>query len=108
MKRTTETPGRREPHTSNNISRGNQQSEDKRCEDLHQQWVNAEFIRLKRTVQVDNVTGSVGPLHYCRDSSGSVNTFGSSATMMTFSLYNRILRDAKLSVDVPEKPDVSY
>ena len=112
MKRAqTETPGQKEQQTSNTITGQTQQSEDKTCEDLHQLWVEAEFSRMKRAFQVDNVTGSVGPLYYCEvEIAGqpvqALIDSGSSATVMTFSLLQRIARDAQLSVDVLEKPDV--
>ena len=61
----TETPGWKEQHTSNTITGQTQQSEDQTCKDLHQLWVEAEFSRMKRVFQVDNVTRSVGPLYYC-------------------------------------------
>ena len=112
MKRAqTETLGRKEQHTSNTNTGQTQQSEDKTCEDLHQLWVEAEFSRMKRAFQVDNVTGSVGPLYYCEVEIAeqpveALIDSGSSATVMTFSLLQRIARDAQLSVDVLEKPDV--
>ena len=112
MKRAqTETPGQKEQHTSNTITGQTQQSEDKTCEYFHQLWVEAEFSRMKRVFQVDNVTGSVGLLYYCEvELAGQlvealINS-GSSATVMMFSLFQRIARDAQLLVDVLEKPDV--
>ena len=112
MKRAqTDTPGRKEQHTSNTITGQTQQSEDKMYEDLHQLWVEAEFSRMKRVFQVDNVTEAVRPLYYCEmEIAGQpvealINS-GSSATVMTFSLLQMIARDAQLSVDVLEKPDV--
>ena len=107
----TETLGRKEQHASNTITGQTQQSEDKMCEDLHQLWVEAAFSRMKRAFQVDNVTGSVGPLYYCevkiagQPVEALINS-GSSTTVMTFRLLQRNARDAQLSVDVLEKPDV--
>ena len=92
MKRAqTEAPGQKEQHASNTITGQTQQSEDKTCEDLHQLWVEAEFSRMKRAFQVDNVTRAVGPLYYCEvEIAGqpveALIDSGSSATVMTFSL----------------------
>ena len=60
---------------------------------------------------MDNVTRAVGPLYYCEvEIAGqpveALIDSGSSATAMTFSLFQRIARDAQLSVDVLENPDV--
>ena len=112
MKRAqTETQGQKKQHTSNTITGQTQQSEDKACDDLHQLWVEAEFTRMKRAFQVDNVSGSVGPLYYCEvEITGQpVETLidsGSSTTVMTFSLLQRIARDAQLSVDLLENLNV--
>ena len=55
---------------------------------------------MKRVFQVDNVTGSVGPLYYCEvEIAGqpveALIDSGSSATVMTFTLFQRIARDAR-------------
>lgn len=54
---------------------------------------------------MDNVIGSVGPLYYCEVEIAvqpveALIDSGSSATVMTFSLFQKIARDAQLSVDV--------
>ena len=63
---------------------------------------------MKRTLQV---TGAVGPLYYCeaevegRPVEALIDS-GSSATIMTFSLFQRNAKKANLPVDILKKPDV--
>uniref|UniRef100_A0A1X7T0Y8 Aspartic peptidase DDI1-type domain-containing protein n=1 Tax=Amphimedon queenslandica TaxID=400682 RepID=A0A1X7T0Y8_AMPQE len=64
-----------------------------------------------RAVQIDNVTESVGPFYYCDveivgQPVEELIDSGSSATAVTFSLYHRISRNAKLLLDILEKPNV--
>ena len=65
----------------------------------------------RREIYLTEKNSSGGYSHYCDiEVAGqpveALIDSGSSATVLTFSLYNRISRDAKLSVDVLEKPDV--
>ena len=110
-KSTTETPGRREQQSSNAITGQYHNDGDGECEKLHQQWLEAELARMKRTLEVDTVTAAVGPLYYCEaEVEGqpveALIDSGSSATVTTFSLFQRIAKKANLPVDILEKPDV--
>uniref|UniRef100_A0A1X7VFX4 Uncharacterized protein n=1 Tax=Amphimedon queenslandica TaxID=400682 RepID=A0A1X7VFX4_AMPQE len=68
-KSTTETPGR-EQHSSNTITGQYHDNRDRVCEKLYQQCLEAELARMKRTFQVDTVTGAVGRLYYCEAEEG--------------------------------------
>ena len=67
-----EPPGCATPITNNGASSNvvtNQSTtldKEKQCEQLHRQWAEAEYQRIMRSLQVDTVTGSIGPLYYCQ------------------------------------------
>ena len=66
-----EAPGCTTPKNNNGASSNvvtNQSTtldKEKQCEQLHQLWAEVEYQRIKGSLQVDTVTGSVGPLYYC-------------------------------------------
>ena len=66
---------------------------------------------MKKSIVIDQVTGSVGPLYYCRVTIAgqpveALMDSGSSATIMSFSLFKQIAKAARLSADILMKPDV--
>ena len=116
-KQPEETPGRITSKGTTGVSSNvvtNQSSkldEEEQCKQLHQQWAEAEYQRIQKSLQVDTVTGSVGPLYYCQllvagQPVRALVDSGSSATIMSLELFQEIARKAGLSSDVLHKPDV--
>ena len=126
---TSEAPGRVAPRTSSSGVTGqvarsscnattthggtteSQESNDERCQRLYDQWAESELARLQRAIDVDQVTGAVGPLYYCQISVfgqpvKALVDSGSSATVMPFDLYRGIAKKAGIASDALTKPDV--
>ena len=112
-----EAPGRTTPKNNNGASSNvvtNQSTtldKEKQCEQLHRQWAEAEYQRIKGSLQVDTVTGSVGPLYYCQllvagQPVTALVDSGSSATIMSLDLFQEVAKKAGLSSEVLHKPDV--
>ena len=83
---------------------------EKQCEQLHRQWAEAEYQRIKGSLLVDTVTGSVGPLYYCQllvagQPVTALVDCGSSATIMSFELF-QVVKKAGLSSEILHKLDV--
>ena len=78
---------------------------------LHREWSSVEYSRMKKSIGINQVTGSVGPLYYCHVTIAgqpveALMDSGSSATIMSFSLFKQIAKVAHLSADILLKPDV--
>ena len=113
----TETPGKVKTASTKAIttSSGATESLDEKCQRLQQEWTDAEFTRLYKgydaSVVVDQVVGAVGPLCYAtveiagQTVDAMVDT-GSSATILSFELFKRIGKNAKIPTSALSKPDV--
>ena len=98
-----EAPGCTTPITNNGASSNdvaNQSTtldKEKQCEQLHRQWAEAEYQHIMRSLQVDTVTGSIGPLYYCQllvagqPVTALVDSF-SSATIMSLVLFQEVAK----------------
>ena len=88
-----------------------QKDDNEHCQHLYDQWAELELARLQQAIDVDQVTGAVGPLYYCQISAfgqpvkALVDT-GSSATVMPFNLYRGIAKKAGIASDALTRPDV--
>ena len=85
---------------------------EKQCEQLHQQWADTEYQRIKGSLQVDTVTGSVGPLYYCQllvagETVTALVDSGSSATIMSLELFQEVAMKAVLSSEILHEPVVA-
>ena len=112
-----EVPGHTTPKNNNGASSNvvtNQSTtldKEKQCEQHHRQWAEAEYQRIKGSLQMDTVTGSVGPLYYCQLLvAGQLVTAlvdsGSSATIMSLELFQEVAKKAGLSSEILHKLDV--
>ena len=79
---------------------------DDRCQRLREEWTAAEFQRMtqayRTTAGVDAVSGCTGPLYYTKVEIEGVPVeamvdSGSSATIMSFQLFQQVGKQAKLS-----------
>ena len=76
---------------------------EKQCEQLHQQWAEAEYQRIKGSLQVDTVTGSVGPLYNCQllvagQPVTALVDSGSSATIMSLELFQEVFDESRIII----------
>ena len=86
------------------------------CQRLRQEWVNAEFLLLsqdcERKANIGKVAGAVGPLYYCTVNiagepiKAMVDT-GSSATILSWEVFQAIGRKTKVPVSALYKPEVT-
>ena len=87
-----------------------------RCQRLRQEWVDAELLLLSQGYEgkanVDKVAGAVGPLYYCTVNiagepvKAMVDT-GSSATVLSWDVFQAIGRKAQVPVSALYKPEVT-
>ena len=114
LRKPTETPGK-VPTASSLAITTHSESIDERCQRLQQEWVDAEFARMtsayETTASVDQIAGAVGPLCYATveiagESVKAMVDTGSSATVLSFELFSKIGKNAKIPATALSKPDV--
>jgi len=119
-KQPTETPGRSRTSqraTSSAVtSATSRETLEDRCQRLRQEWVDAEFALLSQGYEgksiVDQVAGAVGPLYYCTVNiagepvKAMVDT-GSSATILSWDLFQAIGRKANIPKSALYRPKVT-
>ena len=114
LRKPTETPGK-VPTASSLAITTHSESIDERCQRLQQEWVDVEFARMtsayETTASVDQIARAVGSLCYAtveitgENVKAMVDT-GSSATVLSFELFSKIGKNAKIPATTLSKPDV--
>ena len=109
--RPREAPGR-EQATSSAITVAPGETLEDRSRRLQEELVDVEYQRMAQAYAgVDSVTGAVGPLYYAEVTIEStpveamIDT-GSSATILSFALFKRIGKAAKISAQELLRPDI--
>ncbi len=86
---------------------------DERCQRLQQEWAEAEIDRLsqvyKASARVDQVTGPVRALYYCRMEirRGTGGCHGRHAMVLSFDVFKAIGAKANIPVSALSRPNVT-